>query len=128
MDGSYIAEYINARTADTVGRSLARIEASRRDMAATRKRRWHTVRGGSTSDRQFGDLRARVQRFVNRQELPRVQAGYNTTPKLCASCGRSIPHGSPEYDIAFSALTFVLDAECFGVWQEEMGPPKEQGT
>ena len=128
MDGSYIAEYVSIRTADTVARSLARIEASRRDIIATRKRRWHTLRGGSTSDRQVGHLRERIQRFVNRQELPRVQAGYNTTPKLCDSCGRSIARGSPEYDIAFAALTFVLHAECFGVWQEEMGPPKEQGT
>jgi hypothetical protein len=127
MDGRYIAEYINARTADTAGRSLARIEASRRDIAATRKRRWHTVRGGSTSDRQLGHLRERILRFVNRHELPRVKAGYNTRPKLCDCCGRSIARGSPEYDIAFAALTFVLDAECFGVWQEEMGPPKEQG-
>jgi len=46
MDGSYIAEYVSIRTADTVARSLARIEASRRDIVATRKRRWHTVRGG----------------------------------------------------------------------------------
>jgi hypothetical protein len=84
--------------------------------------------GGSTSDRQVDHLRARVQRFVKQHELPRVQAGYNTTPKLCDSCGRSISRGSPEYDIAFVALTFVLDAECFGVWQEEMGPPKGQGT
>jgi hypothetical protein len=83
--------------------------------------------GASTSDRQVDHLRERVRRFVNRHELPRVQAGYNTTPKLCASCGRSISRGSPEFDIAFAAFTFVLDAECFGLWQEEMGPPKEQG-
>jgi hypothetical protein len=46
MDGSDIAEYVSIRTADTVARSLARIEASRRDIVATRKRRWHTVREG----------------------------------------------------------------------------------
>lgn len=125
-DGSYIAEYIRTRTADTVGRSLTRIEASRRDIAATKKRRWHAVRGGSTSDEAIELLRARVRCFVNRHELPRVQAGYNTLPKLCDCCGRSISRGSPEFDIAFAALTFVFDAECFGVWQEEMGPPNEQ--
>jgi len=128
MDGTYIAEYVRTRTADTVRRSVERIEASRRDITATRKRRWHTVRGASTSDREVNHLRAQVQRFVNRHELPRVQASYNTAPKLCDACGRSIARGSPEYDIAFVTLTFVFDAECFGVWEEEMGPPKEASS
>jgi len=126
MDATYIAEYVGARTADTVGRSLARIETSRRDIAATRKRRWRTVRGGSTSDRQVEPLRERVRCFVHRHELPRVQAGYNSAPKCCDACGRSIMRGSPEYDIAFPTLTFVLDSDCFGIWQEEMAPPKGQ--
>jgi len=128
MDGTYIAEYVSTRTADTVRRSVERIEASRRDISATRRRRWHTVRGASTSEGEVNHLRARVQRFVNRHELPRVLASYNTAPKLCDACGRSIARGSAEYDIAFAALTFVFDAECFGVWEEEMGPPQEQGT
>jgi hypothetical protein len=122
----YIAEYVNARSAATVARSLARIEGSRRDIIAAKKRCWRTVRGGSTSERGEEHLRARVRCFVNRQELPRIQAGYNSVPKCCDACGRSIMRGSLEYDVAFATMTFVLDSDCFGIWQEEMSPPEGQ--
>ena len=118
-DGLYVADYVGARTVATVGRSMARIDASRRDIASSRKLRWQTARN-------FGPLRARVRCFVNPQELPRVQAGYNIMPKRCDACRRSILLGSPEYDIGFAALTFVLDADCFGIWQDELAAAKRQ--
>jgi hypothetical protein len=127
MDGSYIAEYVSTRTADTVARSLARIEASRRDIVATRKRRWHTVRGGL--DVRLAS-RASARASPALRESARTSKGsgglQHHAQALCLR-GRSISRGSPEFDIAFAALTFVLDAECFGLWQEEMGPRKEQG-
>lgn len=124
MDVAYVAEYVAARTGATVEHSLARIETSRRHIAATRRRRWRTVRGGSTTDTGFEHRRERVRRFVNREQIPRIQAGYAVTPKRCEACGRSILLGESEYDIGFVALTFVLDRDCFAIWQDEMTRPK----
>ena len=117
-----------ARTAGTVSDSLALIDAARRDITATRRRRWRTVRGGSTPDQDTEHLRERVRLFVNRHEIPRIQAGYTMASKRCDACGRQILRGSSEYDIAFAALTFVLDRDCFGLWQDEMTQAKGQPT
>ena len=50
MDGTYIAEYLFARSAAIVVQSRIRIETSRTEIAASRRRRWRTIRGGSASD------------------------------------------------------------------------------
>ena len=66
------------------------------------------------------DVRARVRAFVNPAELPRIVAGYSTHSKPCDACRKPIVEGQLEYDVAFSTLTFRLDAECYGLWTEEM--------
>ena len=117
-----IAAYMVARSAATVSRSLARIETSRLNIAATRRRRWHVIRGGSSSDTEAATarLRGRVRLLVNANEIPRIFSGYCVEPKPCDICDRQVLPGSTEYEIGFSTLSFRLDAECFTLWQEEM--------
>lgn len=65
-------------------------------------------------------LRARIRCLVNAREVPRVIERHSVEPKPCDVCGKPIAQGSLEYEVGFSTLTFRLDAECFGVWTEEM--------
>ena len=65
-------------------------------------------------------VRARVRLLVNPHETPKLFAGYSTRASTCDICARQILRGAHEYEIVFSALTFILDRDCFGLWQEEM--------
>ena len=122
MDGTYVAEYVVARSAATVSESMARIAISRANIEAARRRRWCTIRGGSGPDANGAavHLRARVRLLVNPHEIPRIAAGFCIEPKACDICGRRMPAGSTEYEVGFSTLTVRIDAACFALWQEEM--------
>ena len=124
MMGMQIAEkqYIVARSRSTIAHSLARIERAAHGMARPWKRCGHAIRGGSVPafDDVSSEVRARVRAFVNPAELPRIVAGYSTHPKPCDACAKVIAQGEPEYEVAFSTLTFRLDADCYGLWTVEM--------
>jgi hypothetical protein len=122
MNGTYIAEYVFARSAATVVHSLSRIETSHHEIAASRRRAWRTIRGGSASDAETtaARLRALVQLLVNPHEIPRIATGDCLESRRCDICGRQMLTGNKEYEVAFSTLTFRIDADCFALWQEEM--------
>ena len=65
-------------------------------------------------------VRARVRCFVSASEVPRVVANHGIESKPCDACGEPIAPGYLHYEVAFSTLTFRLDAPCFRVWAEEM--------
>jgi len=48
--------------------------------------------------------------------------------RTCDICGREILPDAHEYEIVFSALTFVLDRDCFGLWQDEVRAAGGQTT
>jgi hypothetical protein len=122
MNDTYIAEYVVARSVATIVQSRLRIAGTRLAIAAMRRRQWRAIRGGSGADAETTSthLRARVRLLVNPNEIPRIFSGYCTDPRPCDICSRQVVVGSTEYEVGFSALTFRLDAECFGLWQEEM--------
>ena len=122
MNDAYVAEYVVARSAATMFQSRLRIASSRREIAATKRRRWRAIRGGSGpgADATAAHLRGRILLLVNPSEIPRIFTNFCIEPKPCDICGREILRGSSEYEIGFSSLSFRLDADCFGLWQEEM--------
>ena len=65
-------------------------------------------------------LRARIRLLSSPREVPRVIGSYGTVSSRCDACDNPIPEGCPQYEIGFSTLTFRLDAQCFGIWMEEM--------
>jgi hypothetical protein len=130
MNDAYIAEYVVARSSATVSRSLLRIATSRREIAAARRRRWHTICGACASDAEApsAHLRARVRLLVNPNEIPRIFSGYCMETKPCDICSRQLLVGDIEYEVGFSTLTFRLDADCFALWQQEMLRTSKQPT
>jgi len=93
---------------------------------AYRSHRVHPISGGSREVPTRGGepgaehRRERLRRLVNSQELPNIYAGYSRGTKTCDCCGRQILRGAHAYEITFSALKFVLDCDCIGVWQDAM--------
>ena len=65
-------------------------------------------------------LRARIRCFVSGSEVPRVVASDSMQPKSCDACGHPITERSSHYEVLFSTLSFRLDADCYGIWAEEM--------
>ena len=122
MNGTFIAEYVVARSAATMSRSLSRIAISRHGIDTARRRRWRTIRGGSGTESRVtaAHLGGRVRLLVNPNEIPRITVGCCLEPKPCDICGRQMPVGSREYEVGFSTLSFRADADCFAIWQEEM--------
>ena len=111
---------------DRQRRSDDPVQVATRELVLTyRPHQVRPISGGSrqiptTDGRGPDDLRARVRLLVNPHETPRLFSGYSTAPGPCDICGREIARGIHEFEIVFSALTFVLDGECFGLWQHEM--------
>ena len=103
-----------------------RLQVATRELVLTyRPHRVRPISGGSrqiptTDGLGPDDLRARVRLLVNPHETPKLFSGYSTAPGPCDICGGEIARGAHEFEIVFSALTFVLDRECFGLWQDEM--------
>jgi hypothetical protein len=65
-------------------------------------------------------MQARLRLLVAQHEIPRIYAGYTTSRRTCDVCGGEIMKGANEYEITFSALTFRLDRDCFGLWHDEL--------
>jgi len=65
-------------------------------------------------------LRARIRCFVSASEVPRVVVSFHIDPKSCDACGKPITERSTHYEVLFSTLSFRLDADCYGIWAEEM--------
>jgi hypothetical protein len=65
-------------------------------------------------------LLPRIRRLLNTREIPKVISSTSADAHACDACGEPIPLGRPQFEIAFSSLTFRLDALCFRVWTEEM--------
>jgi hypothetical protein len=65
-------------------------------------------------------VRARIRLLSSSREIPRVIGSYSTVSSRCDACSNPIPEGCPQYEVGFSTLTFRLDAQCFGIWTEEM--------
>ena len=104
-----------------------RLEVDVRELMLTyRAHRFRSISGGGaepalpSGDGAPDHLRARLRLLVTRHEDPRIYAGYNAARRACDVCGREIVKGAHEYEIAFSALTFTLDRDCFGFWQAEL--------
>jgi hypothetical protein len=65
-------------------------------------------------------LRARIRLLLSAREIPRVISSISAAPNRCDACGNSIAQGGTQVEVGFSTLTFRLDAQCFGIWAEEM--------
>jgi hypothetical protein len=107
-----------------------RLEVEIRELMLTyRAHRFRPISGGGGDAAAIprGDggpdrVRARLRMLVG-SEVPKIYAGYTTVRRACDVCGREIVKGGHAYEITFCALTFRLDRDCFGLWQNELLAP-----
>jgi hypothetical protein len=106
-----------------------RLEVQVRELMLTyRAHRFRPISGGGDEAAiprgNGGPDRARARlRLMVSSELPKIYAGYTTVRRACDVCGREIVKGGHAYEITFCALTFRLDRDCFGLWQDELLAP-----
>ena len=73
------------------------------------------------------DLRTKAQLLVNIHEIPSVRMRENREGKPCSLlCGRQTGRDTPWYETRFSDRSFLLDAECFVMWQQELERAKRR--
>jgi hypothetical protein len=114
-------EWLVARSADTVVRSVRRLHSAEERLRASRRRSWTTLRGGSVDgDTPEPAVREWIRKvFGTLAVSPTIYAGRSVGASRCDCCGHDILAGAQEYELVLAGVSFRLDRLCFAVWQEE---------